>query len=493
VGGLGGDVLGALNDSTSSASVSAAGAGIAGGLIGQLGVGALVEHASATGTVTGSDMVGGLAGKSLGTVQRSYAMGAVSGTRVGGLIGYNSGPVKDAYGRGAVAGTTAGGLIGEVAAGSDVQRCYASGTVTPGTETGALVGRQIGSVTYSATIWNNTLNASLDPLGSSSSVPAGVLGKSDSEMRLRSSYVSQGWDFLNVWAIQELTDYPILLTAGYDFCDQVPQQNTPPFAVGITADGTATKPYPLCTVGQMQRLQSSPALWSKHFRLMGDIDLTGFTATIGDSTEYFTGGFDGNGRKLSNFSMTSTSWYAGLFGRVHGNALIQRLTIENFTVQGAGFVGALVGHQVNGQLLDIHAIDVSVHMAGGSTASYAGGLVGYGTATIRNSTFSGAVTATNYRYIGGLVGTLAGPGRIEQSSSTGLVAYTGAGGDGSGGDVGGLAGELDGTVVDSFSSATVKTTSRNLGGLIGYLGGASSTAAGPAALFSIPSSTRQGR
>jgi GLUG motif-containing protein len=471
VGGLAGDVLGTFTDSTSSASVSAMGSGIAGGLVGQLGAGALLEHSSATGTVTASDLAGGLVGKNLGTVQRSYAMGAVSGTRAGGLIGQNSGSVYDAYARGAVAGTTAGGLVGEVVTGSDIQRCYASGIVTPGTETGALVGRQTGSGTYSATVWNNTVNASLNPLGSSSSVPAGVLGKTDSEMRLRASYVSQGWDFLNVWAIEELADYPILLTASYDFCKQVPQQNTPPFAVGVAADGTAAKPYPLCTVEQMQHLQSSPALWSKHFRLMGDIDLTGFTGTIGDINQYFTGGFDGNGRKLSNFSMTSTSWYAGLFGRVYGDAIIQRLTIESFKVNGAGHVGALVGFQLSGQLLDVHGIDVSVHMAGSTDALYAGGLVGRSRATLRDCTLSGAVTATNFRVVGGLVGLLEKAGRIEQSSSTGLVAYTGPPGAGAAGDVGGLVGEADGTVVDSFSSAAAKTGSGNLGGLIGHLAG----------------------
>lgn len=471
VGGLAGDVLGTVADSTSSASVSAAGTGIAGGLVGQVGAGALVAYSSATGAVTASDVVGGLVGNNLGIVQISHAAGAVSGTRAGGLVGQNSGAVKDAYARGAVAGTTAGGLVGEVAAGSDIQRCYASGVVTPGTETGGLVGRQTGSATYSATIWNNTLNASLNPIGGWISVPAGVLGKSDAAMMLRSTYVNEGWDFLNVWAIEELVDYPIHLTAGYDFCAQVPQQNTPPFAVGIAADGTAIKPYPLCTLAQMQYLQSAPALWTKSFRLMGDIDLSGFTGSIGDINQYFTGGFDGNGRKLSNFSMTSPNLYAGLFGRVYGDAIIQRLTIERFNVQGAGYVGALVGLQVNGQLVDVHGIDVSVHMAGSGAPTYAGGLVGSSIAITRNCTFSGSVTATNYRFIGGLVGHLQRAGRIEQSSSTGLVAYTGPTGNGSAGDVGGLVGEADGTVADSFSSATVKTTSRNLGGLIGYLGG----------------------
>jgi hypothetical protein len=42
---------------------------------------------------------------------------------------------------------------------------------------------------------------------------------------------------------------------------------------------------------------------------------------------------------------------------------------------------ATVPIKASGQLLDTHGIDVSVHMAGSSTALYAGGLVGYSAAT----------------------------------------------------------------------------------------------------------------
>ena len=128
-----------IEDSSSSASVTGTGGGRAGGLVGELqGTGseggvksavrrsyatgpvssdqsrvgglvgnlygadtapALVVASYATGTVSGSNIVGGLVGRSSGEVKASYATGAVSATntKVGGLVGDNRGTVADSY------------------------------------------------------------------------------------------------------------------------------------------------------------------------------------------------------------------------------------------------------------------------------------------------------------------------------------------------------------------------------------------------------------
>ncbi len=64
-------------------------------------------------TITGRDQVGGLAGVNLGTVERCYVRGEVSGVNaVGGLIGDNQGTVSNSYAAAALSGNTVGGLIG---------------------------------------------------------------------------------------------------------------------------------------------------------------------------------------------------------------------------------------------------------------------------------------------------------------------------------------------------------------------------------------------
>ena len=135
-----------------------------GGEVGEL-VGAndgTIEDSYATGAVTssGSDDyadVGGLAGYNNGTIKDSYATGAVSSGGaydIGGLAGYNSGTIEDDYATGAVtdggAGGVAdvGGLVGHIYDGT-IEDSYATGAVTggDGAYAGGLVGlTEVGTI-----------------------------------------------------------------------------------------------------------------------------------------------------------------------------------------------------------------------------------------------------------------------------------------------------------------------------------------------------------
>ena len=70
-----------------------------------------------SGTVNGSDVVGGLVGlhEEDGRIQNASANATVngSGLYVGGLVGYNAGTIQDASTRGSVTGSdSVGGLVG---------------------------------------------------------------------------------------------------------------------------------------------------------------------------------------------------------------------------------------------------------------------------------------------------------------------------------------------------------------------------------------------
>ena len=61
--------------------------------------------------------------------------------------------------------------------------------------------------------------------------------------------------------------------------------------------GTVPDPYLIYTAEQMNNIGANPDDWDKHFKLMNDIDLSGYTGTsfnlIGASDDRFSGSFDG--------------------------------------------------------------------------------------------------------------------------------------------------------------------------------------------------------
>ncbi len=115
--------------------------------------GGTVEYSYATGAVSGGS-AGGLVGyNNAGTVEYSYATGAVSGGNAGGLVGYNNaGTVEYSYDTGAVSGGWAGGLVGSNISGT-IEDSYATGGVTSSgggvPEVGGLVGDNAGTIEYS--------------------------------------------------------------------------------------------------------------------------------------------------------------------------------------------------------------------------------------------------------------------------------------------------------------------------------------------------------
>ncbi len=121
------------------------------GLFGSTEPSSVIRHVGLIGvSVSGTDVVGGLAGFNGGSVIGSYVTGTVSGTdeAIGGLVGENRGPVVASYAAVEVAGgDDVGGLIGVNRA--SVTASYATGRVAGGDGVGGLVGSNGGTVTAS--------------------------------------------------------------------------------------------------------------------------------------------------------------------------------------------------------------------------------------------------------------------------------------------------------------------------------------------------------
>ena len=134
-----------------------------GSVTGSNGVGGVAGHNSSsitdcynTGSVTGKDYVGGVAGSNsgFGTVTNCYNTGSVTGkNKVGGVAGYNDYIVTGCYNEGSVTGEEyVGGVVGE----NDVTvtGCYNTGSVTGERVVGGVVGYSRSAYDRSTTVAN---------------------------------------------------------------------------------------------------------------------------------------------------------------------------------------------------------------------------------------------------------------------------------------------------------------------------------------------------
>ncbi len=236
--------------------------------------------------------------------------------------------------------------------------------------------------------------------------------------------------------------------------------------------GESDYPYLIYTAEQMNEIGLHEEDWDKHFKLMADINLSSFTGTdfniIGTSKgNAFSGVFDGNGKKISNFSYTSTGTsYIGLFGYVDdSNAEIKDLGLVDPNVDAGtgGYVGSLVGDLEGGNISNCYAEGGSV-----SGDDNVGGLVGDNDDTISNCYSSGDVSGDNS--VGGLVGSNKDfislwPGMI----STRMISNCYSTGSVSGRiNVGGLVGgNWDGTITNCYAHGGSVSGHWYVGGLVG--------------------------
>ena len=217
--------------------------------------------------------------------------------------------------------------------------------------------------------------------------------------------------------------------------------------------GEPNDPYQITTAEDLILLGKTPEDYDKHFKLMADIDLSGYTydrAVIApdmDDTNYyswgeavfdgipFTGTFDGNSHTISQLTIAGVS-HLGLFGKLDYGASISNLGLEVVDINGVG--------------------------------EYVGGLVGFNSGTITNCSSTGNILGKNY--VGGLLGLHSiwpGEGRITDCYSTSSVTGTT--------NVGGLVGSNEGTlwpgaeesiIADCYVTGSVTGTT-NVGGLMG--------------------------
>ena len=220
----------------------------------------------------------------------------------------------------------------------------------------------------------------------------------------------------------------------------------------------------------MQAIGADANDWDRHFVLMADVDLGGYTGEefniIGDFATPFAGVFDGNGHRIYNFTYYSTgTHYIGLFGYVsgpHDSSAIKNLGLIDPNVNGGtgARVGALIG-QFNAR------ID-NCYIQGGSVLGRegVGGLAGKGGGVVVNCYTITSVMCTDIESPG-RVGGLVGSNHAELRSCYSNCVVEG------GAHVGGLAGDNTSQIRNCYATGIVTGYNYATGGLVGTHGGIS--------------------
>ncbi len=539
-----------------------------GGIIG-LRTGGKIISCSFIGRIGGSNSIGGICGEaSQKTIIIScYSAATITGENdgTGGIIGQSKfSQLEDCFFSGIITGSKyTGGLIGKMSGGY-IKHCYAVGNVSGASYVGGLSGYAAynsGGNIKSSVIIASTIKAtegfvgrlygykdsyfSIGNMGTSEEnkshnrtivISQGVAQEvsddlqngtsvSANTLKLKATYVAMGWDFNEIWAIQETECYPYMqrqtappvilsevvsgattvsgkcidgglitlevdgtkqqmrstnhefsfnvspLQAGHEVrvsakADDKEQSYYTTQMVAYLGNGTEADPYQIYTAADLTGVYRKG-----YFKLMNDIDLTDYINQFSPTEGWESIGregsetihFDGNGHKITGLWCNSTRNNTGLFS-FFANGTIKNLIVETANgkqVKGGSNTGILIGKMMNGTIENCR---VKGSVTDGTPVGGMVGLMDGG--RIYRSESSVTITTQNANsYIGGLVGEMTS-GEIEQCFTTGTLT-----GSGAESYVGGLVGKNSATATNSYSEATI-SSSYNAAGLIAYNYGA---------------------
>ena len=465
-----------------------------------------VGYSYFSGNIQGEQNVGGIIGyKKGGRIISCYSNATISGSKfIGGICG-----VIESYGI-AVLKSNIANILSIKATIDGVGRIYGQGSAT---------------IAIGSSDENKALNRAIV-------IKAGVAqevsddeqngtGVSLTTLKLKATYVAMGWDFTDIWAIQETECYPYFKTqtappviqsqvvsgattvsgkcvdggtvtleidgvkqqmvstgntfsftvsplqAGHEVrvsakADGKEQSYFTTEVVSFLGKGTEADPYQISTAADLTQVYRKG-----YYKLMNDIDLTSyinqFSPTEGwqsigrDGSE--TIHFDGNGHKITGLWCNSTRDNTGLFS-CFANGNIKDLTVETATgkqVKGGANTGILIGKMINGT---IENCKVTGTVADGTPV---GGMVGLFTdGSITRCQAAVTITTTGATsYVGGLVGEISS-GKIDQCVTTGTLTTTGTESY-----AGGLVGKNYATVTNCYSTAGINS-SYNAAGIVAY-------------------------
>ncbi len=229
-------------------------------------------------------------------------------------------------------------------------------------------------------------------------------------------------------------------------------QKTASAAAFSGGNGTSSNPYRISTAADLsaiaQQVNSSGTEHYKdvYFKLSNNIDLGGKEWTpIGknDSTYWFEGNFDGNGKTISNLTITQKTdgGFLGLFGCSRGT--IKNLFIKNVNITGSGQGRACAICAANYGTIEKCGVD-SGKIVDNTSEYKIGGVCGVNFGTISQCYNKADLTANNGRVAG--ISGMNYQGTIKNCYNAGTITQTGTN----------ASGYLAGGICSDNSSSTIE-------------------------------------
>ena len=208
-------------------------------------------------------------------------------------------------------------------------------------------------------------------------------------------------------------------------------------AYTFSGSGTSENPWRITSAtdlaGLAAMVNSGTNYQGKYFKLETNIDLMGHEWTpIGKRQEPFYGNFDGNGKVITNLTISNATDCAGLFGIVYGT--IQNIALRNASVTSSSTAALLVGEAIRGVIKSCKVDGVVC-----SDGYIAAGIVGLGECEISDCDIT--VDCQGPTAAGGVYGQMSGQDPLTIKSCTVRGRILG------GMSIGGIAGELQGSDV----------------------------------------------
>lgn len=233
-------------------------------------------------------------------------------------------------------------------------------------------------------------------------------------------------------------------------------------------DRAATNPLDIQRIALRADIDLTNELWTPFSSYGGEFDgenhvISGLTYL---ADEYDNYGFISNlhGR-LANVTFDHAAVIGGTHtgiavGTNHVGAMISNVSVSNANMQGFGDqIGSIAGVN-NGTMNQVSASGVGI-----TGTSDVGGIAGVNAGTIQSAAVYGSLTGSG-SYSGGIVGHNKAGASITQSFSYADVTVIG-----DAPNAGGLAGENDGVIADSYNSGAVTASGKTMaraGGIAGY-------------------------
>ena len=430
------------------------------GLFGNADTTARIESVGVTGAnVTGNEYAGALVGASRGEIVACWSTGSVTAGRVvGGLVGWSPNTIHTSYSHASATGTNSsadhvGGLLG-ACQDCTVTNSYSTGRITRtgnNINVGGLMGSG-GAHDAPGSYWDTTTSMWSTSAGSQSAV-----GKTTAELQSPTGYtgIYATWNANldgvagndDPWDFKGASAYPALIYHHTDYdsdednlieISNLAQLNAIRWNLngrGDSAHGVYSAAFPNRSTSATKRM-GCPAGNCAGYELVADLDFDSDGDDDVDANDhggaYWNGGagwvplghvysqsyattFKGNGHTIDHlFINRGAADYQGLFRTIASNGRVESLGLINANVTGRDQTGILAGGNI-GEIVASYTTGAAVgtNSVGGITGINQGTgakiLSSYSTASVRGTS-----------QVGGLVGRFTS-GEITHAYAAGAV------------------------------------------------------------------------